>query len=75
METETKNLIFGTIIIIFGVSLVPVISHAISSTNGSLVVGSGLHDLSWIGYLIGLAFCISLIGIGLSVLYYKVYNS
>lgn len=68
MEDSMKNVLFGLILIIFGVSLVPVVFTTVGNANWSLLVGSNTYDLAWVGYLIGLVFAIAILGVGIAVL-------
>lgn len=68
MENQMKNILFGLILIIFGVSLIPVVFVTVGNANWSLAVGGTTYDLAWVGYLIGLVFAIAILGVGIGVL-------
>ena len=68
MESQMKNILFGLILIIFGVSLIPVVFVTVGSANWTLAVGTTTYDLAWVGYLIGLVFAIAVLGVGIGVL-------
>lgn len=68
MESQMKSMIFGLVLIIFGVSLIPVVFTALEGANWTLTLGGSEHDLSWVGLIVGITFAVSLVGVGVSVL-------
>lgn len=68
MENQMRNILFGLILIIFGVSLIPVVFVTVGNANWTLLVGGTSYDLSWVGYLIGLVFAIAVLAVGIGVL-------
>jgi hypothetical protein len=67
MEENMKGLIFGLILIIFGVGLVPVVFVAVGATNWTITSGTITSELSWVGYLIGLVFALAILAVGIGV--------
>lgn len=67
MEGKMKELLLGLILIVFGVALIPIVFTAVSGTNWNLTAGGTLHDMSWIGYLIGLVFGVAILAVGIAV--------
>lgn len=68
MEGQMKSMIFGLITILFGVALIPIVFAGLSGANWTLEVGTNSYNLSWVGYIVGLAFSISLVGVGVSLI-------
>jgi uncharacterized membrane protein YidH (DUF202 family) len=78
MESKLKSMIFGLILILFGVSLIPIVFTALANANWTLATGVYnanatlstyvSYDLSWIGYIVGLLFALALVGVGVAVL-------
>jgi hypothetical protein len=68
METKMKGMIFGLILILFGVSLIPIVFTALATANWTLAVGTSSYDLAWVGYIVGLLFALALVGVGVAVL-------
>jgi uncharacterized membrane protein len=67
MEEKMKGLIIGLILIVFGVSLIPVVFVAVGKTNWTIQSGTTTSDLSWVGYLIGLVFALAILAVGIGV--------
>lgn len=68
MEGKIKTMLLGLVLIIVGVSLIPIAFATIGAGNWNLTAGGTVYDLSWVGYLIGLLFAIAILGAGIWVL-------
>lgn len=68
MEAQMKSMVFGLVLIIFGVSLVPVVFTALEGANWTLTLGGTEHNLSWVALIVGITFAVSLVGVGIGVL-------
>jgi hypothetical protein len=68
MEHKMQEMMIGLIVILFGLALVPIVFVGVSSTNWTLVSGGVSHDLSWVGYLIGLTFAVVVLALGIALL-------
>jgi hypothetical protein len=57
-----KDMILSMIGILIGLALVPVVFVAVGNVNWSITTGETVTDLSWIAYIIGIGFALTLVG-------------
>lgn len=57
-----KDMLLSMIGILIGLALVPIVFIAVGNVNWSITSNGNVTDLSWIAYIIGLGFAMTLVG-------------